>query len=126
MTTPVATSTGAAAPRLRPDDAQARLPGTTRTALKEWAVACEALGRGQQILLIRKGGISEEHREFRVEHPEFSFDLTARIIRRRYGFFGFDESPIGFNPERLFNLVTNDKSPARCDKLPSTAGLLID
>lgn len=47
------------------------LPATTRTALKEWAVACEALGRGEQILLLRKGGIREEHREFRIEHPEF-------------------------------------------------------
>jgi hypothetical protein len=47
------------------------LPVNSRTALKEWAVACEALGRGQQILLLRKGGIREEHREFRVEHPEF-------------------------------------------------------
>lgn len=44
---------------------------TTRTALKEWAVACEALGGGQQILLLRKGGISEEHKEFRVEHSQF-------------------------------------------------------
>jgi hypothetical protein len=44
---------------------------STRMALKEWAVACEALGRGDQILLIRKGGIREQHREFRVEHPEF-------------------------------------------------------
>ena len=47
------------------------LPTATRTALKEWAVACEALGRGDQILLLRKGGIREEHREFQVEHPEF-------------------------------------------------------
>jgi hypothetical protein len=48
-----------------------QLPTTERIALKEWAVACQALGRGQQILLVRKGGISEAHREFRVEHPEF-------------------------------------------------------
>jgi hypothetical protein len=50
---------------------QERESGSTRTALKEWAVACEALGRGQQILLLRKGGISEEHREFRLQHSEF-------------------------------------------------------
>ena len=47
------------------------LPSSTRTALKEWAVACEALGRGDQILLLRKGGIREEQRHFRVEQPEF-------------------------------------------------------
>jgi hypothetical protein len=47
------------------------LPPASRTALKEWAVACEALGRGEQVLLLRKGGISEEGRAFRIEHPEF-------------------------------------------------------
>lgn len=54
-----------------PEMDSAARPATSRTALKEWAVACRALGRGDQILLIRKGGISEEHKEFRVEHPEF-------------------------------------------------------
>ena len=47
------------------------LPASTRTVLKEWAVACEALGRGQQLLLLRKGGIREEGRDFRVDHHEF-------------------------------------------------------
>jgi hypothetical protein len=46
-------------------------PRETSLALKEWAVACEALGRGDQILLLRKGGIREEAREFRVEQPAF-------------------------------------------------------
>lgn len=46
-------------------------PETSRIALKEWAVACEALGSGDQILLLRKGGISEEGKHFRIEHPEF-------------------------------------------------------
>jgi hypothetical protein len=63
-------------------------PATTRTALKEWAVACEALGRGEQILLLRKGGISEEHREFRVEQPAFLLFPTyehqrAELIKPR-------------------------------------------
>jgi len=40
-------------------------------ALKEWAVTIRALDRGQQILLLRKGGISEERKEFLVEHEEF-------------------------------------------------------
>jgi hypothetical protein len=48
-----------------------QLPTEEWVALKEWAVACQALGRGQQILLVRKGGISEAHREFRVERSEF-------------------------------------------------------
>lgn len=47
----------------------------TRTAcavaLKEWAVTVHALGQGKQIVLLRKGGIREEGKEFRVEHPQF-------------------------------------------------------
>ena len=40
-------------------------------ALKEWAITCEAIGRGEQILLLRKGGIHEEGKDFRVIHREF-------------------------------------------------------
>lgn len=40
-------------------------------ALKEWAVVAKALGEGEQIFLVRKGGIREEKREFRVEHQQF-------------------------------------------------------
>ena len=34
-------------------------------------MAVQALGRGQQVLIIRKGGIREEGRHFRVVHPTF-------------------------------------------------------
>jgi hypothetical protein len=40
-------------------------------AFKEWAVVVDALGCGEQILILRKGGISEERGGFQVEHPEF-------------------------------------------------------
>ena len=40
-------------------------------ALKEWAVTVQALGDGEQIVLVRKGGIREEAREFRVEEQAF-------------------------------------------------------
>ena len=33
------------------------LPPMSDMALKEWAVAVKAMGRGDQILLLRKGGI---------------------------------------------------------------------
>jgi hypothetical protein len=42
-----------------------------RTAFKEWAVIADALGRGEQIIILRKGGISEGPGGFRVEQPEF-------------------------------------------------------
>ena len=42
-----------------------------RTAFKEWAVIVDALGRGDQVLILRKGGINEGRGGFHVEHPEF-------------------------------------------------------
>ena len=42
-----------------------------RTAFKEWAIVVDALGRGEQIVILRKGGISEGRGGFQVEHPEF-------------------------------------------------------
>jgi hypothetical protein len=71
------------------------------TALKEWAVAVKALREGRQVLLVRKGGIREETRDFRVsaerfllfptyEHqradllqPEYRDDLTAVLAEPR-------------------------------------------
>lgn len=40
-------------------------------AFKEWAVICEALGQGQQSLILRKGGIDEQTGEFAVEQTRF-------------------------------------------------------
>jgi len=42
-----------------------------RLALKEWAVVVDALGRGQQIIILRKGGLREGPGGFRVEQSEF-------------------------------------------------------
>ena len=46
-------------------------PAICEIALKEWAVAVKALGRGDQVVLLRKGGIREEGKDFRVLYPEF-------------------------------------------------------
>ncbi len=40
-------------------------------ALKEWNVVCEAIRRGQQIVLARKGGISEPEGEFELPKDRF-------------------------------------------------------
>jgi hypothetical protein len=42
-----------------------------KTAFKEWAAICRALGEGRQIVILRKGGIVEPGGAFRVEHNEF-------------------------------------------------------
>ena len=38
---------------------------------KEWALVCEALGRGEQTIILRKGGIAEGRDGFQFRHPEF-------------------------------------------------------
>ena len=38
---------------------------------KEWAIVCEALGRGEQTVLLRKGGIAEGRDGFGFRHSEF-------------------------------------------------------
>jgi hypothetical protein len=42
-----------------------------RTAFKEWAVIVEGLGEGEQIVILRKGGIAEGRGGFQVEHERF-------------------------------------------------------
>jgi hypothetical protein len=43
---------------------------TTIHALKEWAVAVNALEEGKTIMLLRKGGIKEENNHFQVAHDQ--------------------------------------------------------
>ncbi len=38
---------------------------------KEWAMVCAALGRGEQSILLRKGGIAEGRDGFSFRHAEF-------------------------------------------------------
>lgn len=42
-----------------------------RVGFKEWALVCEALGRGEQTILLRKGGIAEGRAGFGFRHDEF-------------------------------------------------------
>ena len=42
-----------------------------RTALKEWAVLCDALAGGEIVALVRKGGIREQRAGFAVRHDRF-------------------------------------------------------
>ena len=52
------------------------LPDKCQMALKEWAVTVEAMAKGDQVLLLRKGGIHEDGKDFRVIHREFLFYPT--------------------------------------------------
>ena len=42
-----------------------------RSALKEWAVLCDAMARGDIVAMVRKGGIREQRAGFAVRHDRF-------------------------------------------------------
>ena len=42
-----------------------------RIAFKEWAVVVDALGHGEQIIILRKGGMAEGAAGFKPEHSRF-------------------------------------------------------
>ena len=60
-----------------------------RIALKEWAITVDALASGEQILLMRKGGIHEESKDFRIIHDEFLLyptyeHQTPELLKQSY------------------------------------------
>jgi hypothetical protein len=61
--------------------APAPLPGALSVALKEWAVAVQALASGRQCLLLRKGGIAEARAGFAAAHRDFFFYPTTEHQR---------------------------------------------
>ena len=74
-----------------------------RTAFKEWAVVVDALGRGDQILILRKGGIAEGRDGFQLDHPEFLLFPTLYHQQR--------DLVIGSAQERFDELVPNLPPP---------------
>ncbi|KEQ25515.1 DUF1802 family protein [Paenibacillus tyrfis] len=58
------------------------IPQGQAVGLKEWAVAVEALKQGRQILIMRKGGIREETRDFQVESDSFYLYPTYEHQRK--------------------------------------------
>lgn len=77
-------------------------------AFKEWAVVVDALARGEQIFILRKGGIHEGQGGFRPDYPDFLFFPTlfhqqrAAVIpsaQKRY-----DEIAPFFPPKEILRL----------------------
>jgi hypothetical protein len=62
---------------------------------KEWAVVCDALARGRQIVILRKGGILEAHKGFELEAREFLLYPTT-----------LHQNPEGVIPEERPRLPT--------------------
>ena len=47
------------------------LPDSLDVALKEWDTACRLLAEGRQVVLLRKGGVSDENGVFSLKHRRF-------------------------------------------------------
>jgi len=72
-------------------------------ALKEWAVTIEALAHGKQIVLMRKGGIHEETKEFQLLEEIFYLFPTylhqkKELIKPEY-YTMLDHTLERFNPD---------------------------
>lgn len=79
----------------------------TDLALKEWSVAVAALDRGEQIVLIRKGGIADK--DFEVKRDSFLlyptyFHEMEKLVNSKYHLLLQDVS-IGATSERV--TITN-------------------
>ena len=65
---------------------------------KEWALVCEALGRGEQTIILRKGGIAEGRAGFSFKHPEFFLFPTffhEQVVKVRNGAAGIPAQRAG-------------------------------
>ena len=72
-------------------------------ALKEWAVTIAALAAGDQVLIVRKGGIGEKR--FELPHPRFYLFptyahqrpelLEGRLAVQRHGLIRADPPAVG-------------------------------
>jgi hypothetical protein len=71
-----------------------------RTALKEWAVLVDAMGRGDLIAMVRKGGIREQRAGFAVRHERFLLYPTY-----------FHEKPAELASRFIPRLAPTDPSP---------------
>jgi hypothetical protein len=74
-------------------------------ALKEWAVATDALERGETIMLLRKGGIREEGKHFRVAHDDVLLYPTyehqqPHLLKPQYANL-VEPVPSGWHPETV-------------------------
>lgn len=85
-----------------------------QVALKEWAVVVEAMARGSQCLLLRKGGVADPDETFELEHREFFLFPTFEHQKR-------EQIRAEFQP--LFDEVVAHPHPTGQVRLPLYAGV---
>jgi len=76
-------------------------------ALKEWAIVVDALGRGDQIVVLRSGGVAEKNRHFRIERRDFFLFPTHHhqhrdgVTEQTHPRFDNLPPPLQGNPDRV-------------------------
>ena len=105
-------------------------------AFKEWALVCEALGSGNQSLLLRKGGIPEGKKGFGFEHQDFFlfptwFHGQLEKIRQSYTPAVIVENPETVTLEYVVHVdwsgfVSDRKKIAQLEKLHVLHDSVID
>ncbi len=102
------------------------------TALKEWAIVCDALERGEQSLLLRKGGIREKRPGFTVEHRNFFLYPTAfhqnpleLVPTARGRLTELPVPPTGLVPIALYAEVIESWRVEQFDRLEALRGMHI-
>ncbi len=71
---------------------------TTIPAFKEWQIVCSALASGEQMLILRKGGIAEGREGFRWQHSRFLL-FPTQFHQQAEGVRG-DRSIIAMNADQ--------------------------
>jgi hypothetical protein len=99
---------------------------TNDRAFKEWAVVVRALEAGDNVLLIRKGGIVEEGGAFSVSDPEFflfpnhTHQKSDQLQPRAHGLLAASESD---RPEEGMVRISSYAEVARVWVIPDEATL---
>ncbi|MFD0586384.1 DUF1802 family protein [Paenibacillus sp. GCM10027627] len=77
-----------------------------KVALKEWAVSVKALYDGKQIMVMRKGGIIEETRDFQLLSPSFylmpAYEHQKKELLKEAYQDGMDDTLSEWSPEAEF------------------------
>jgi hypothetical protein len=79
-----------------------------RTAFKEWLIVVDALGRGEQIILLRKGGLREGRGGFKIDHSRFLLFPTL---------FHQQRESIVSSAQLRFDEITSSLSPKDCVRI---------
>jgi hypothetical protein len=81
-----------------------------KPALKEWAAAIRALQNGDQIMIMRKGGIEEETRDFQVKSNSFylypAYEHQKKELLKEAYRGQIDETLLEWNPDSAATVIT--------------------